>query len=813
MRVSYKWLQEYIDFSYSPEELDYVLTMAGMEVDEIEYMGAGIEEIVIGEILKIRSHPNADKLVICELDTGDELLNIVTGAPNVEEGAMVPVARVGVTLPNGMEIKEAELRGEPSYGMLCSTDELGLSEERASGIMILDERAEKGMKLVEYLDMDDYVLKLDLTPNYARCLGMLGIAREMEALQGDKEVKYPEININEKGQDIEEMIEVEIKDPDLCPRYTGRIIKDVKIGPSPLWMQKRLTAAGIRPINNIVDITNYVLMEYNQPLHAFDYDKVADQKIIVRRAEDGEKHVTLDDQERKLDNEILLIADPDKAIGLAGVMGGANSEVTDETTTVFLESAYFNPVNIRKTSRKLGLPSEASHRFERGLDIENVIEAANRAAYLMQEYAEGTVLPGVIDVYPEPYQALEIELDVEMTNRVLGIELSADEISDMLKKLKFSVEKRGGSNTEAAAGETAEDNVLKIQVPAFRGDVEREADLIEEVARMYGYNNIPVTVPEGEQQGGKSFKQQFEDITKEYMLAAGLDEIVNFSLGGKGDYDILQLSNDSNLRNWVEIKNPLNEAYAVMRTSMMPGVLDVLSKNAKRQLDKMHVFELGNIYFKQEGDEPYYQSSRLAGASMGYDEDAWNSSAPDFFYLKGILEAYFERIGLFNIRFEAAELSYLHPGRTAKVMLEGQELGIIGELLPDIIEELDLKERTAVFQLSIEKLLDRVNLIQRYKDLPRYPAAERDLAVLVDKDIESAALLDIIIEKGSELLKDVDVFDLYQGDQIPENKKSIAFKLLFQAGDRTLRDEEVNKMFNEIVMGLENQYSAKIRGI
>ncbi len=800
MKVSYNWLKEYIDFPYCPEELSHVLTMAGMEVDEVEYLGEEITDIVIGEILKIREHPNADKLVICELDTGDELLNIVTGAPNVVEGAKVPVAKVGVTLPNGMEIKKAKLRGEPSYGMLCSTDELGLSEERASGIMILDDRAEKGIKLIEYLDLDDYILDLDLTPNYARCLGMLGIARELEALLDGKKVSYPEFEINEKGSNISEMVEVEVKDADLCPRYTGRIIKDIEIGPSPLWMQRQLTAAGIRPINNIVDITNYVLLEYNQPLHAFDYDTIVDKKIIVRRAEDGEKHVTLDDQERSLNNEILVIADREKAVGLAGVMGGANSEVTEETTTVFLESAYFNPVNIRKTAKSLGLPSEASHRFERGIDIENVIEASNRAAYLMQEYAGGQVVTGVIDVYPKPYQTLVIELDVEMANRILGLELSAEDIKGMLERLKFNVK-------------MDDKDILKVAVPAFRGDVEREADLIEEVARMYGYNNIPVTKPVGNQQGGKSFKQKFEDISKEFMLAAGLDEVINFSLAGENNYEILQLANDSILRNWVHVKNPLNEAYAIMRTSMVPGILDVLSKNAKRQLDKMSIFELGNIYFKQEGEEPYIQFTKLAGASMGYQEDAWNSAAPDFFYLKGILEGYFERIGLLELEFKTTQVSYLHKGRTATIISGDQELGIIGEVLPDIIEELDLKERTAVFQLNIDKILAKVNLIQRYKDLPRYPAVERDLAVLVEKDINSADLLKLIVKKGGELLKEADVFDLYQGDQIPENKKSIAFKLLFQAGDRTLRDEEVNKLFNSIVKGLENKFTAKIRGI
>lgn len=800
MRVSYNWLKEYIDFPYSPEELDYVLTMAGMEVDEVEYLGEGIEEIVIGEILKIREHPNADKLVICEVDTGDELLNIVTGAPNVIEGALVPVAKVGVTLPNGMKIKKAKLRGEPSYGMLCSTDELGLSEERASGIMILEERAEKGMNLIEYLGLDDYVLKLDLTPNYARCLGMLGIARELEALQDDKEVYYPEIKIEEKDNHISETVEVEVKDTDLCYRYTGRIIKDVKIGPSPIWMQKRLTAAGIRPINNIVDITNYVLLEYNQPLHAFDLDKIKNKKIIVRRAEDGEKHVTLDDKERTLNNEILVIADSDKAVGLAGVMGGANSEITGDTTTIFLESAYFNPVNIRKTARYLGLPSEASHRFERGIDIENVIEAGNRAAYLMQEYAGGQVVTGVIDIYPKPYKPLEIDLDVDMTNRVLGLELSAEKIKEMLIKLKFEVENNN------------EKNKLNVTVPAFRGDVEREADLIEEVARMYGYNNIPITRPLGNQQGGKNFKQKFEDITNEFMLAAGLDEIINLSLTGEDNYKPLQLSNDSILKNWVKIKNPLSEAYAVMRTSMIPGVLEVLSKNAKRQLDKMNVFELGHVYIQQEGEEAYLQFAKLAGASMGYDEDCWNSDAPDFFYLKGILEAYFERIGLKDLEFKSTKVSYLHPGRTAKIVTGDEDLGIMGEVLPDIIEEMDLKERTAVFQLNIDKILKKVNLIQKYEDLPRYPAAERDLAILVEKDIQSAALLKVIINNAGKLLKNVDVFDLYQGDQIPENKKSIAFKLLFQAEDRTLKDKEVNDLFNKIVKELENQFAAKIRG-
>ena len=797
MQVSYKWLKEYIDISCTPEELEYLLTMAGMEVDEFECPGKGIEDIVIGEILKIREHPNADKLVICKVDTGDEVINIVTGAPNVFEGAVVPVAKIGVKLPDGMVIKKAKLRGEPSFGMMCSTDELGLSEERADGIMILREDAKKGMKLLDYLNLDDYIYKLDLTPNYARCLGMIGIARELEALQGDKKLKYPVIEIKESNEDIAEIVAIEIKDEDLCPRYTGQIIKNVKIGPSPLWMQQRLNAGGVRPINNVVDITNYVMLEYNQPLHAFDFDKISGCKVIVRRAEEGEKLITLDDQERELNSEMLVIADSTNAIGLAGVMGGANSEISEETTTIFLESAFFDPVTIRKTARALGLPSEASHRFERGIDIERVLEAGRRAAYLMQEYAGGQVANGAIDVYPQPYQAREISLEISYVNQLLGVTLSISEIEEMLLKLKFSVERE---NNET----------LKVLVPGFRYDVEREADLVEEVARMYGYNNIPVKKPASKQQGERNLKQVFEDISRERITAAGLDELINFSLAGEEDYQILRLPDNSELYNWVRVKNPLNEAYAVLRTSLIPGILDVLSKNAKRQIEKMHVFELGNVFFNENGE--YQEYTKLAGASMGYEKDCWNSGAADFFYLKGVMESYFEHIGLGDVEFKAVSLPYLHPGRSAEISVGRENIGFLGEVYPDIIEKLDLKEKTAVFQLDFERILDKAKLFTSYVELPRYPASERDLAVMTTRDISAYDLLKEIRKNGGSLLKEAALFDLYQGDQIPIDKKSLAFKLVFQARDKTLRDEEVSILVEKIIKTLEEKFDAKIRG-
>jgi phenylalanyl-tRNA synthetase beta chain len=800
MKVPYNWLKSYIDFPYSPEELAHVLTMAGMEVDEVEYLGEGLEEIVIGEISEIKEHPNADKLVICMVNTGKEELQIVTGAPNVVEGAKVPVAGVGVTLPNGMEIKKAKLRGVTSYGMLCSTDELGLSEERASGIMILDDQAEVGRKLLDYLGLDEYVLNLDLTPNYARALGLIGIARELKAILEDKEVDYPEIDIKEGPGDINEMVAVEVKDPDLCPRYTGRVIKNVKIGPSPLWMQRRLKAAGIRPINNVVDITNYVLLEYNQPLHAFDYDKIGDKKVIVRKANEGETMVTLDDKERQLDEEILLIADPQGPIGLAGVMGGANSEVTEGTNTIFLEAAYFNPVNIRKTAKKLGLPSEASHRFERGIDIENVLEASNRAAYLMQEYAGGEVVSGIIDIYPEPFQRKKIELDVKMVNELLGIELTEEEIMKMLSRLEFEVRASNEAN-------------LEVTVPGYRNDVEREADLIEEVARIYGYNNIPVTSPESKQQGGRTARQGIEDLSKDYMLSAGLDEVITFSLTGEDKYEILNLPADSELKNWVRIKNPLSESYAVMRTSLLPGILEVLTINSRRQVEKMAIFELGNVYFNTRVDGDYLQQMKLAGGSMGYEEDSWNTGAPDFFYLKGILEGFFRRTGIRGYTFEPARRPYLHPGRTACIVIKGQEVGILGEVLPQVIEELDLVPRTTVFQLDFQELCKQMELTNKFIPLPKHPAVERDLAIVVNKRVKAGDVLNLIKDNATELLKKVELFDLYEGDQIPAGSKSLAFKLLFQAENRTLRDEEVNKLFEKLLQVLEKKYGAKIRGI
>lgn len=800
MRVPYNWLKSYIDFPYSPQELAKQLTMAGLEVEAIENLGQGLEGVVVGGIEKIDEHPNADKLVICKVNIGSEVLQLVTGAPNVRENIKVPVAPVGVTLPGGMEIEKTNLRGKMSSGMICSEDELGLIEERADGIMILEDDARVGEKFIEYMGKDEYVLKLDLTPNYARCLGMIGIAREIKALLPDKEINYPEFEIeNTSSEKIEEQVGVKIEDSDLCPRYTGRLIKNVEIGPSPEWMQQRLEAAGVRPINNVVDITNYILLEYNQPLHAFDYDSIDGKDIIVRRAKKEEKLVTLDDQERQLNEEILVIADKKKALGLAGVMGGANSEVTADTVNIFLEAAYFKPENIRKTARSLGLPSDASHRFERGIDIEKLIEASNRAAYLMQQYAGGEIVKGIIDEYPDPVTGLKIDLNVERVNEILGIELSREKMVEMLKRLEFTIQE-------------SDTNILKVEVPSYRNDVERQADLIEEVARMYGYNKIPVTRTESSQQGKRTREQKLRDIVKETMISSGLDEIITFSLMGKDIYDKLKISAESKLRNWVEIKNPLNKAFSIMRISLLPGLIKVLSNNSKRQLEELGFFELGKVFFDHGAGERPQEKMMLVGGSMGYSDDFWQNEAGDFFYLKGILENLFDRFDKSELKFEAASKPYLHPGRTAKIIYDNQEIGVIGELLPGLIKEFDLGEGTTIFQLDFEFLEEEVELGEyKYVSLPKFPAVSRDLAIVVKQNIAAGDILSLIRKTGGKLLKSVELFDLYQGDQISEGCRSLAFKLLFQAQDRTLTDQEVDDIFEKVVSDLEEEFDAKLR--
>ncbi|ADQ14895.1 phenylalanine--tRNA ligase subunit beta [Halanaerobium hydrogeniformans] len=805
MQISYNWLKKYININFSAEDLSEKLTMAGLEVEALEYLGQGLEDIIIAEITKIKEHPNADKLQICYIRTeaGDEEIPVVTGAPNVEEGQKVPFAGVGSSLPGGMEIEEVKLRGEISKGMICSADELGLQEERAAGIMVLDSDAPLGLSFIKYMKLDDYIYKLDLTPNYARCLGMLGVAREIKSLYAqDKELIKPTIQFNEDKNEthISEQVEIEIKDPDLCPRYSARLIKDVEIKESPDWIQRRLKAAGIRPINNVVDITNFVLMEYNQPLHSFDYNKIKDGKIIVRRAEKGETITTLDEEQRLLDDEMLVIADPDEAVAVAGVMGGFESEVTAQTTDVLIESAYFNPVSVRKTAKKLGMHSDASHRFERGVDIEKAVEANNRACQLLEKCAGGTVVPGVIDEYPGKYEPAVIELDCDRVNELLGVELEESKIIEILKRLQFSLEKK-------------EDKVL-VTVPSFRTDVSRGADLVEEIARVYGYNEIESSRPVSKQRGKRTAKQNFEKDLKELLNSGGLDEVITYSLQAKKGYQDLNLTQVERFNNFVEIKNPLSAAFGILRTTLIPGLIDVLASNARRQGAEMAVFETGTVFRKEGDNKRPLELNKLGGGLFGAEDNLWQQDAPNFYQLKGVLEMLFEHILLEDYHLEFAEQRpYLHPGRKANIIVEGHKLGFIGEIHPELAEKNDLPQGTTIFEMDLDKLFElSKDKSYHYKQITKYPVLDRDLAVVIKEDIAIGEIYQAIKSEAGAMLKELNLFDIYQGDQIKSGYKSAAFELKFQAEDRTLRDEEVNERFNKIVDHLSEQYSAEIRG-
>ncbi|SDC29405.1 phenylalanyl-tRNA synthetase beta subunit [Candidatus Frackibacter sp. WG11] len=797
MKVSYKWLQEYIDFDYTPEELAAKLTMAGLEVDDVVYQDEGLENVVIGEILEIKEHPNADKLSICQVDLGTTKEEIVCGAKNMEEGDKVPTASVGTTLPNGMEIDEVELRGVKSRGMLCSADELGLQEERAEGLMILDSNLETGSQFAKALELDDIIFELDLTPNYSDCLSMIGVAREVAAMTGNQ-LQLPEVEYSATGPEVKELTSIEVEDEDLCPRYTVRVIKDVEVKESPLWLQRRLKAAGIRPINNIVDITNYILMEFGQPLHAFDYDQLTENRIVVRRAKSGEKLLTLDDEERELDEDMLVIADAQEPICVAGVMGGANSEVTERTTNILLESANFDPISIRQTAKKLGLHSESSHRFERGVDVNSTDLASQRAIKLILDLAGGEVAKGVIDLYPNPVEPLELNLNVNRINRLLGTDIGEDEMIELLTNLEFEVEEEN-------------DNLI-VKVPTFRGDISREADLVEEIARMYGYDQIEPVLASGPiLQGKKTWQQSLEDKTLNLLTGLGLTEVKTFSFTSQTIFDEIKLPEDSDLRDTVKLNNPLSSEHEVMRTTLLPNLLEVLNRNISRNVDEVKIFELGRAFTPQEGELPE-ERLLLSGALMEKNEnEIWDLDASNFFALKGVIEEYFTALNIEDYEFNNSEHPSLHPGRTAIIKVKGEEVGILGEVHPDLIDNYDLLPRTVLFELEFEIIVKHANDDLVYRELPKYPASTRDIALVVDVEVTSQDLENIINGVAGDLLETIELFDLYQGKQVEEGTKSLAYSLTYRAQDRTLTDDEINKLQSQIEDRLDEEFGAKIR--
>ncbi|MEG6512490.1 phenylalanine--tRNA ligase subunit beta [Desulforamulus ruminis] len=805
MRVSYNWLKDYVDITVSPQELADRLTLAGLTVDTVEELGAGLENIVTGCILKIERHPNADKLVVCTVDVGqEEPLQIVTGATNVREGHKVPSALEGAKLAKGLQIKRSKLRGVESRGMLCSGQELGMeaklmSAEMASGILILPDEVPVGLDAREVLGLNDFVLELDLTPNRGDALCLIGVARDVAAIL-KTELKVPAPKFDESGEKAEDLAKVDILDADLCRRYVARIIKGVQMGPSPMWLQNRLRAAGIRPISNIVDVTNYVMLELGQPLHAFDYNALKNHHIIVRRAQDQEKIVSLDGVERLLNPDMLAITDENGPVAVAGVMGGLDSEVTENTVDVLIEAAYFHPINIRRTSKALGLRSESSLRFEKGIDINGCRRAADRAVELIQQLAGGTIASGAVDNFPAPITEKTIQLRFARVQWVLGIDISREEIVNILERLQFRVQAN------------AED--LLVTVPAFRPDITREIDLIEEVARLYGYNQIPDTLPFGAStQGARTADQELTWDAKRVMTTCGFQEVVTYSFVHPRVFDLMNLPADSRFRKAVRLQNPLSEEQSVMRTVLVPNLLEVLQRNHNRRAQGGAVFEVGRVFYPVEGQPLPEEVPVLAAVALGSTPKTWNQpSRPlDFFFIKGVAEQLLDTLGLVGAEFNRHQDPSFHPGRCAKIEIQGELLGVLGELHPNVVENYELPGRVMALKIDLQVLAGYPRPVKQYRSLLKFPAVERDLAVLVKQEVAAAHMLTIIQKAGGDLLRSVEIFDLYQGSQVPEGFKSVAFSMKFQAEDRTLTDQEVADKMQRIARSLSAQTGAELR--
>lgn len=805
MRVSYNWLKQYVDLELSPVELADKLTMAGLEVDSVEYLAEGIENVVVGRIIEVERHPNADKLLVCTVDVGahGDRLQIITGATNVAPGQLVPVALVGAVLPGNFKIKKANFRGLPSYGMLCSAEELKinpsvLNPKDREGILILGDDAEPGIPVTQYLGLEDYVLEIEVTPNRADCLSMINVAREVAAITGSA-LHLPSLDLNR----LEGLLPctVRIEAEDLCSRYVALMVENVKLGPSPRWMQQRLMASGMRPINNVVDVTNYVMLETGQPLHAFDYDTIQGRKIVVRRAYPNETIVTLDGVERRLDPDMLLIADEKRAIGIAGVMGGLETEITEATTRVLLESAHFSNVSIRNTSRKLGLRSEASSRFEKGVNRDGCLFAALRAVQLLEEIGAGKAVMGKIDVYPDPWVAPKITLRTSRTNQILGTSLSKDEIKDLIGRLNFTLE-------------AEDEGSLTYLIPSYRQDITREIDLIEEVARLYGYNNIPVTLPESDMSPEhRKPLQNLEDQVKNLAVSLGLTEVVTYSFINPNCWDQLNLPENHPWRNTVRIANPLSEDQSVMRTTLLPGLLGVAERNFSRRQHNLAIFEVGRVFIP--GPEPLPEERLQLGILISGEFKpgwAWPAQQFDFYYLKGLIEQLIESIAGDVVSYQPLkDHPVFHPGRAAEIVYQNEVLGAFGELHPDVQDNYDFSQRVYVAYLDLVHLCAIGGKKIRFEPIPKFPSTERHVAILLPEQVSAQKIGAIIREIGGNLVKSYELFDVYRGPQIPEGWKSLAYGITYQHPERTLTDEEINRLHEEIKAAIKERLGAQFR--
>ncbi len=789
------WLKKYVPIDCDIKTYIHEMTMSGTNVESYEELGAEINNVVVGKITSIQPHPNADRLVITMVDVGTETLQIVTGATNISEGDIVPVALHGSTLADGVKIKKGKLRGIESNGMLCSVEELGFKKGEIldapeDGIYIFKENIPLGSDIKPYFGLDDTVVEYEITSNRSDCYNVLGVAREAAATF-KKPFLYPKIKVTENDENVQDYVKIHVKNTELCPRYTARVIKNVTLKPSPKWMQKCLLSSGVRPINNIVDITNYVMLEMGQPLHAFDLKKLAGPEIIVRNAEEGETFVTLDEQERKLDPSMLLITDKEKTVAIAGIMGGENSKVTEDTTTLLLESANFDGANIRRTSKKLGLRTDASGKFEKGLDPNIAVEALNRAAQLIQELGAGEIVGGILDSYPNPRETWKVTYEPESINRLLGTDISHEEMIDIFKGIECMV-----------------DPEKKIVIPpTFRPDLLLEADLAEEVARFYGYDRIPTTLATGTPTvGKKNHKQQIEDLTRSVMESQGFYEALSYSFESPKVFDWILLSKDHPLRQGIRIANPLGEDFSMMRTTPINGMLQSLSTNYNRRNEQVRLYELAKIYLAKSLPLEELPDERVQLTFGMYGE-------VDFYDAKGAIETFFEKMYIAKeIEYvPEQELPWMHPGRCAKILLQGENIGYVGEIHPKVAENYSINTRVYLGVVDLPKVIEKATMDRNYVPLPKFPAMVRDLALLVKDDIPVREIEKMIEQRGGKLLESYELFDVYQGQQIKKGYKSVAYSLVFRDPDRTLKEEEINKVMKKILHGLETELEIRLR--
>ncbi|MDN7245939.1 phenylalanine--tRNA ligase subunit beta [Planococcus shenhongbingii] len=798
MLVSIKWLKDYVDTQeLAPADLGEKITRSGIEVDAVIDRSHGITNVVVGYVESCIKHPEADKLSICQVSVGEETTQIICGAPNIAAGQKVIVARPGAVLPGGMKIKKAKLRGEDSNGMICSLQEVGIEgklvpKAYAEGIYVLPEDAEVGSDVITNFDLDDTVLELDLTPNRADAMSMLGVAYEVGAILSE-EVKLPEATYTESADTAESMLTLNVDAPDANPLYVAKVIRNIEVKESPMWLQQRLMAAGVRPLNNVVDVTNYVLMEYGQPLHAFDYDSLKTGNITVRNAKEGEKITTLDDTERALSAHNLVITNGEEPVALAGVMGGANSEVSDSTKTIVIESAYFASGSIRQTSKDHGLRSDASSRYEKGVDPNRVIPAAERAASLIAELAGGEVLAGsvIFDVLDREEKIVTVSPD--FVNARLGMKIPFEDMMEILERLKF--------NTDAVNGQ------LVISVPTRRQDIQIEEDIVEEIARLYGYDEIPATLPETEATpGGLTPYQEKRRIVRRYLEGAGLLQATTYSLTSEKSATQFALTETETTK----LLMPMSEERSTLRQSLLPHLLESVTYNTARRMDSVAMYETGAVFLKTEG-ELLNEEEHLAIAMTGlWLDNSWQGEkkAVDFFVLKGIVEGLAAKLGV-ELAFERGQMDDLHPGRTAFIMLNGNRVGVIGQLHPTEQKARDLKN-TIVMELNMAALLNVESEALVYTPVPRYPSISRDVALVLSKIVEAGTIETVIRNAGGKLLKDVRVFDLYEGDNLEEGKKSVAFSLTYFDPEKTLTDEEVTNVHEKVLSAL-TEVGAELR--